>query len=56
MSKIPTSDINKTGLFQTLPYIQRAAILVSQVLTMKRFGILILCNILHLAMNFGNLY
>ena len=33
MSKIPILDLNKKGVFQILPYIQRAVILVSQGLT-----------------------
>ena len=45
MSKIPISGLNKRNLFSNLPYIQRAAILVSM------FDILVFGNILHLEMN-----
>ena len=46
MSKISISGLNKRNLFSNLPYIQRAAILVSM------FDILVFGNIIHLETKF----
>ena len=51
MSKIPMSDLNKRDLFLSFAFYSKG-----RQFSITKFDIVIFCNILHLEMNFGNMY
>ena len=51
MSEIPTSDVNKRGLFSNFVLYSKG-----HHFRTTWFDIIIFCNMLHFEMNFGNFY